>query len=454
MKKSLFIIPLLALAAVSCSPKEELIFENSAAERLEISRNNAIEKLTKDGGLWVMEYFANPDEPGYVMLFRFDKNGSVEVSANHKWIGNTFKQERSLWKVISDNGTVISFNSYNNLFHVFSDPNDITGDFAPTNPETGKDINETGTGHEGDYEFMILKDEDENKMHLLGKKRGYYIYMYRLDSNTNEQEYLDNLTAKVNVLDSKFKTFIMTDADGAEYEISDLATGIPSQFPRSIYDENGNLVAEGDAVAQTTSANGIFTYSGFRFAEKYEVQKAGGEEEFEMPEFFWAEDGTLVNTDMGLRIAAPSTVENFNVVSFKWKVDLTSFTGKLLDAYTKAVDAVNAELGTKNKLGDIIFDWAADNTAKMSHRLNTSLGSKKCYDYFKVEEAKGTSLTSNLTSANSTAEKYNEQIPALNEFKKMLIGAYDVTTDNPMVPTKVHFALKSDPASGFDVNLQ
>lgn len=454
MKKSLFIIPLLALAAVSCSPKEELIFENSAAERLEISRNNAIEKLTKDGGLWVMEYFANPDEPGYVMLFRFDKNGSVEVSANHKWIGNTFKQERSLWKVISDNGTVISFNSYNNLFHVFSDPNDITGDFAPTNPETGKDINETGTGHEGDYEFMILKDEDENKMHLLGKKRGYYIYMYRLDSNTNEQEYLDNLTAKVNVLDSKFKTFIMTDADGAEYEISDLATGIPSQFPRSIYDENGNLVAEGDAVAQTTSANGIFTYSGFRFAEKYEVQKAGGEEEFEMPEFYWAEDGSLVNTEMGLRIAAPTAVENLHQVTFKWKIDTSSFTGKLLEAYNAACAAVEAELGTKNKLGDIVFDWAMNTSNKMSIRINSSLGTKKCYDYFTIAEAKGLSMTSTFTDANSTAERYNEQIPALKALKALLINSYEVTNYDAMTPSKIHFALKSDSASGFDANLQ
>lgn len=454
MKKSLFIIPVLALASVSCNPTQDLIFENSAAERLDISRQEAHDKLVADGGLWVMEYFSNPDEPGYVMLFRFDKNGSVEVSANHKWIDNQFKQERSLWTIISDNASVLSFNSYNSLFHIFSDPADITGDNAPKNPDTDREIDETGTGHEGDYEFMVLKDDNPDKMHLLGKKRGYYIYMYRLDPNTNEKEYLENLSSKVNVLNNKFKTYIMTDADGAVYEISGLASGVPSQFPRSVYDENGNLIAEGDPVEQTTSANGIFTYNGFRFAKNYEVRKAGGEEEFEMPEFLWAADGTLVNNEMGLRITAPTAVENLQEISFKWKIDASSYSGKLLDAYNAAANAVIAELGTKTKIGDIQYDWASNNFGTVSIRINSSLGTKKCYDYFTIKENSGLTMTPTFTCANSTAEKYNEQIPELKAFKNLLLDVYEVTNYDPMVPTKIHFALKSDPSSGFDANLQ
>lgn len=453
MKKTLFILPLLALAAVSCSPQEDMIFENSAAERLDISRTKAMEKLVADGGLWAMEYFSNPDEPGYVMLFRFDKNGSVEVSANHKWLNNEFRQERSLWTVNSDNGTVLSFNSYNSLFHIFSDPADITGPNSPKNPDTGGDIDETGTGHEGDYEFMVMADTGANAMRMLGKKRGYNIYMYRLPSDTNEKEYLENLANKVNLLDSKFKTFILTDGDGAEYEVTGLSTGVLTQFPRSVYDANGNLIAEGDAVTQTTSANGIFTYSGFRFAEKYEAKKAD-DSEWELPELFWAEDGTLVNTEEGLRLSAPSPAENMNDVNFKWKIDPTTFTGKLLEAYNAASNAVIAELGAKNKIGDLILDWAMDSSNKMSHRLNGSLGTKKCYDYYSVVEKKGNSITAAITSSNSTAEKYNTQIPALKAFKELLLSSYDVTNYDPMNPTKIHFALKSDSNSGFDVNLQ
>lgn len=453
MKKILFILPLFALALVSCNNKEEPIFENSAAERLDISRNAAIEKLVKDGGLWAMEYFANADEPGYVMLFRFDKNGSVEVSANHKWIDGQFRQERSLWTVNSDNGTVLSFNSYNTLFHIFSDPANITGPNAPVNPDTDKDIDETGTGHEGDYEFMVMADSDEDSMRLLGKKRAYDIYMHRLPSDTNEKEYLENLTNKVNVLNSKFKTFILTDADGAEYEISGLAGGVLSQFPRSVYDADGNLIVEADPVSQTTTANGIFTYSGFRYAEKYEAKKAD-DSEWEVPEFFWAEDGSLVNTDMGLRITAPSPVENLYETTFKWKIDASTYSGKLLEAYNDAYAAVETQLGTKNKLGDIVLDWAMNTTNKMSIRLNSSLGSKKCYDYFSIAERKGSNMNASHTDSNSTSERYNNEVPSLKAFKQMLMSEYILTNYDVMTPSKIHFSLKSDPASGFDVNLQ
>ena len=102
MKKSLLYIPFAALALASCSNTEDMIFSSSAAERLEESKADAIATLTDQGGLWAMEYFSNSDEAGYVMLFRFNKNGSVEVSANHQWQAdnaNKFAQETSLWEI-------------------------------------------------------------------------------------------------------------------------------------------------------------------------------------------------------------------------------------------------------------------------------------------------------------------------------------------------------------------
>ena len=102
MKKSLIFLPVVALALTACNNTEDLVFEGSAAERLEQSKADAKSALTADGGLWSMEYFANSDEPGYVMLFRFSDNGSVEISGDHKWIGGKFTQETSLWDVVSD----------------------------------------------------------------------------------------------------------------------------------------------------------------------------------------------------------------------------------------------------------------------------------------------------------------------------------------------------------------
>ncbi|MDE6510862.1 MAG: DUF4302 domain-containing protein, partial [Muribaculaceae bacterium] len=194
MKKNIYISILAALALTACSNDSEEIFDQSAAERLEQYKKDYADVLTADGGLWSMEYFANPDEPGYVFVMKFDKNGSVDISANHKWIGGEFKQETSLWKMIADNGPVLSFNSYNNLFHIFSDPANIEGPDAPKGEEG--DINETGYGHEGDYEFQVMEVLDEGKtVRLLGKKRLYDIFLHRLDAATDIEGYLAEVKA-------------------------------------------------------------------------------------------------------------------------------------------------------------------------------------------------------------------------------------------------------------------
>lgn len=440
------------MAFTSCNAREDLIFSESAADRLTTSRELAADKLTADGGLWAMEYFTNSDESGYVILFRFEKDGSVVVSADHKWINGQFRQERSLWKMCSDNGTVLSFNSFNPIFHIFSDPADITGPYQPTNPETGKEYNETGYGHAGDYEFMVMKEDEHDMMRMLGKKTGYNIYMYRLPADTNEQEYLAGIKARTEIFNSKFKTFILTDKNGHEYEMSNMLNGVPSQFPRSVYDAAGNLVAEGDPVSQTTSKHGIFTTKGFRFSSAYTV-KAADDTDWEMPELFWAEDSTLVNTELGFRLTATSAVENMNNIKFSWTLDQTTMTGKVLEAFNAANAACVAALGAKYKLGTVTFNWDMDNNKKMSATIVTRIGTKLCRDYYSIAEKKGENITNIYVDANTNGAKYNEQLPAYKAFKDILCSKYVLKVNNPMKPDRVHFSLASDPQSGFDITL-
>ena len=110
MKFSTYLAALAALTLTACSSDDDHIFDQSAADRLEQYKKDYADVLTADGGLWYMEYFSNSEEPGYVFVMKFEKNGAVNISANHKWIGGSFQQETSLWKMISDNGPVLSFN--------------------------------------------------------------------------------------------------------------------------------------------------------------------------------------------------------------------------------------------------------------------------------------------------------------------------------------------------------
>ena len=150
----------LALTTTSCFKNEEDdIFDKSAADRLEAAIKDYSDVLTSQGGKWAMEYFASTEEPGYVYVMDFKKDGSVLITGANKWVAIetatydpkrvTFdpKSERSMWQVIADNGPVLSFNTYNKLFHLFANPEDVPG--------TEED--ENGYGHDGDYEFDLMR---------------------------------------------------------------------------------------------------------------------------------------------------------------------------------------------------------------------------------------------------------------------------------------------------------
>ncbi|MDE6119012.1 MAG: DUF4302 domain-containing protein, partial [Muribaculaceae bacterium] len=277
MKKSLIYLPLAAMAFAACDNTQDLIFDDSAAERLEMGKSEAVEKLTADGGLWAMEYFSNSDERGYVMLCRFSKDGSVEVSVNHEWqtVPYQFNQETSLWEITSDNGTVLSFCSHNDLFHVFSDPFNITGPFAPTNPDRNdEDIDETGYGHSGDYEFQVMQCEDHNTMRLLGKKRSYNIWMHRLASDTDEKAFLDQVMTMTNgIFSNKFPKLFITDKESGEVFVAHSSRGIMNVYPEA-----------GDSITQAREKHFITTADGIRFSSPFKVLRADGSE-YEISEF-------------------------------------------------------------------------------------------------------------------------------------------------------------------------
>ncbi len=444
MKKSLYLIAVAALALSSCSNDDDRIFDQSAADRLEQYKKEYAEVLTADGGLWSMEYFSNAEEPGYVFVMKFDKNGSVDISANHKWIGGEYKKETSLWKMIADNGPVLSFNSYNTLFHIFSDPANITGPYAPEG-ESG-DINETGYGHEGDYEFQFMEvSEDGQTVRLLGKKRLYDIFLRRLDPNTNVEQYLADVKNVENRFSSKFNDYTMTDVDGNLYRVYDMYTGIPSIYPLS-----------GDAVSQTTSGNGIFTLEGLRFMEPLEVKRAD-DSSFEVTQLFFTDNGVM-NGENVTDLRATSPLENIIRADLTWTLDPESLSGKVKTLYDSANDALVAHLTDKDRLGDTDFTYASA-AGIIVPQLVTRIGSRICRDYIEYDyevDKNGNVVPSNnfhfsVTGGNNTAQRYDGEVPAYKAFKDYLGGNFTMSVNDPLNPTVITLVDNSDSSSSFSV---
>ena len=160
--KYLLLIGLFAATIVACSRDEESLFEDSAAVRAQKAVENAFDVLSSNEAGWEMAYFPNleADAKGYNMVLKFNKNGNVSVTAkNATTTGNKILTDTaSTWAVKSDYGPILTFDTYNDVFHAFSDPK------------------EDGAGLLGDYEFLILKATPELVL-LKGKKHSAYSVM-------------------------------------------------------------------------------------------------------------------------------------------------------------------------------------------------------------------------------------------------------------------------------------
>ena len=160
--KYLVIIGLFAATFAACSRDEESLFEKPAAIRAQEAIENAFNVFTSAENGWEMAYFPNleADAKGYNMVLKFNKNGNVSVTAKNSatTMNKIMTDTASTWAVKSDYGPILTFDTYNDVFHAFSDPK---GD---------------GAGLLGDYEFLILKATPELVL-LKGKKHSAYTIM-------------------------------------------------------------------------------------------------------------------------------------------------------------------------------------------------------------------------------------------------------------------------------------
>lgn len=209
MKKllSLSMIAFAALTFTSCAGEEDDIFGQSAAERLNAASDLYSSRLMASPNGWAMQLYPTytdetPFGNGYLVLCDFNKDHTVKAAMNNSMTGNKYKEDISLWEVITDNGPVLSFNSYNEIIHLFSNPEDV---------RQTSDDDETGEGIGGDYEFIVVDaPEDASYIMLKGKKRGTYNLLTPMENDIDFEEYLEDVKAFQN---------LMFPVDGVIYDV-------------------------------------------------------------------------------------------------------------------------------------------------------------------------------------------------------------------------------------------
>ena len=179
MKKILNILMILALTVVytSCSNEVDDVFDKSSALRMQEALKNYKTILTTPANGWLMEYYGNTDYGGYNMFVKFSDNDMAEVANEVYGAGKT---ATSHYKLEQSGGVILSFDEFNEVFHFFSDPDNIL------------EIGDKGKGMEGDLEFRIISATADSIV-MTGKKHGSKIVMTPVQTDTDWNTYLEKV---------------------------------------------------------------------------------------------------------------------------------------------------------------------------------------------------------------------------------------------------------------------
>ena len=466
MKKFNYIFMLgLLLAAVSmnsCKNEVDDIFDRSAAERLNESVTYFEDALLDKGGKWQMEYFSNAGEQGYVYIMTFNKNGSVQMSGNNKFInylytGSTasamFASQTSAWEIITDDGPVLSFNTYNPIFHLFATPEDI--------PST-ESINELGYGHEGDYEFNLMRYTGDSLI-MKGKKWGLEIVMTRLDPGTNDEVYLNHVVALADsFFTAKVPLTFLTLPDGQRYKIRNAAKLLPELCPEYVYEEvnpetHERKWMEGDWISYKEEYNAIITPAGFSFMNPITLgDSLQHSTRFTVQHFMLQPDGSLLCRDDGVSTIKADTLSKvFFDASIKWGSQINLSAGALAEAYKAADQEMRTVFAATKRSIDCVEIYktnssaALPNTYVINFRVKSGNSPSDAFVEFIPVRVAEDQIRFQLTGVmNNNANTFTSRVPLLKTFMELLGSTtFKLEPTSMLAPTTMKLIDVNDPSS-------
>jgi len=405
----------------SCLSEEKNLFPESAALRLNHTLENTKQILLspQNNNGWVMEYFPNNDTEGYTFLMNFDINTFVTVAAKNKYTP-VYTTDKSAYDVIGDNGPVLTFNTYNKVFHLFSDPKDPFGSSSLY-----------GIGLLGDYEFIIM-NANNDLLTLKGKKRGTEILMYPLAQGQDWKDYFD----KLDIMDASLfnpklpvKLTLKNNKTDSLYYFTNGATHIFSvQTQREI-----------DAEDPGRNIPFIITDYGLRFVQPFDI---GGDS---VQTFRLSDDKSkLLCTD--INIQAEITGEELsslflNTYSVFWAFDQSSLNEQVASLYEKIVDscirvyqAEEVNVGIGYSISRRSFELRlvfVRNAGRQTLTGNLSL--------------LASSISSNIISFQATGAgdnnglAFSSNIDGYKEMAELISKSFSISTDISINPTKIKF---------------
>ncbi len=415
-KINYIIVCLIVFLLGSCSRNESDIFPASPAERMNKALKDDLDTLTSSTNGWAMEYFATPTSPGYMLLVKFDASGKAVFAAQSELTKNqAYETDSCLFEMIGDNGPVLTFNTYNNILHRFSNPE---------NPD--------GYGLEGDYEFVVNYAGSKQVM-MRGKKTGTFIFMNKIPDNILWREYVNDLVQmdtllfvnNPNPLKMKIGTTIYSFSNGASHVFS-IKQGVNAAF----------------------DAPFIVTRTGIRFQH---VQELAG---IKFHTLNLSDDkSSLVSIDnpdiklIGVEDLAAFFVGNASV----WSFNQAGMSPDVKLLYDRIIQTCRAKYNATDITLAIRY-YATRN----SFELNLNFTSNQTmYDG-------NLDFTLNATGRNAlslfykntgdaTGLAFYDEIDGFKELSSLISNAYSLSTNSMINPRKIKFTKKTNSGTWFDL---
>lgn len=413
-----------SLLFTACAGEEEDIFSESAAERLNSVSDVYSARLEAAPNGWAMQLYPQnsdeyPEGCGYLLLMRFNADHTVNVAMDNVLSDNSYTSDNSVWDIITDQGPVLSFSTYNNCVHAFADPYDLI--FTDSSADYNDD--ESGTGMGGDWEFVIVDaPEDASYMMLKGKKRGTYNLLTPVEEGVDYESYLADVKAfHSKMFSSSTPTFnVMCFADSL-YKMTSASQGMPK-----IYPYNGDEVIDESFNPFLITRRGGEFYLRFRDAmtkNDVTVQEFKYDEEKDM--FIATEDETCyIDGDNPLRFFL-ETLDN-DTYKFSWAKS-SEMSDAYATYYTNLTDAFSSVKYTLNKLYLRTLNGKTFIRVEYKYKsggMNRSGTNDYIFTYSSDDE--GITLQYKEPGSTSAETMYNA-LPALQELLSAMSGKWIVS---------------------------
>ena len=332
-----------------------------------------------------------------------------------------YGSETSLWDVITDNGPVLSLNSFNKFFHLFADPEDI--------PSTDTEApDETGYGHEGDYEFDLMKYSNDT-LYITGKKYGIDMIMTRVAADVEDEVYINEVVAMADsFFNAKIPQVYINLPNGVRWIVKNGATSILKMFREGA-----------DEISTAETHNIIITHDGLSFMNPISIDG------YLIQNFIRQADGSLLcRDDNQTTMTADPLATVFQGTTLTWRLDLDNLGG----VFAELLPQISSELKSYNN-STLVYGQISYIPANSTYAVtfNVKRGSTKINPtyYFTMDAQSDTQMKFNVGEGDRTGQLYAEKVPSMRAFvDAMGSGTYQMSANSLLAPISMRFTQGSN----------